>query len=1223
MQADTQTQVRARPRRWLRRLAAVALLLVVALGTLVAWSRTEHALATVVQALQRASDGRLELHGVSGTLYGPLGVQRLVVREAGSELAVEALELEWSPAALLAATLRVDRLIAKAVSLKQAGGAPADTAPPPTLRIPLRVVFSEIRIAQLTVTSGASTRAFSPLAATLTLGLTRHTLALSELGTPWARVSGTLSVGAWAPFQLEGHARLSALQAVPLDAAEVRIGGRLARINLQLAPQARWLAGDVAAVLAPFEASPLQAIRAALTDVDLAGLHPALPSTRVTLDARLFADGAQLAGPVSLTNALAGPLDAGRIPLSAASGRAWFDGARLRLEDLTLALAEAGRATGQVELGPQGYVAEFATDGLQLDRLHAALRPLRPAGRVRVTGKADGDHVEAELTEGDAALTLRARRSGERVDVEAANLRMAGGEIAARGELLLNAAREFKLDARLKNFDPGRFVVMPPARLNAALQASGALQPAWRAVLDYRITDSRFADAPLSGEGRLSVSEQQVDVQAASLTVGVNRLRASGRLGAHGDRLDLELDAAQLGQLGLKAEGALRAKGWIGGSRANPAFAIEGDGRGLRFKGVEAATLTLAARAAEGLQGRVEARVEARELRAAGRSLARLEATLQGTRRQHLLRATIDDPALAANLRVQGGLGDAAGWDGRIEALEAARPYRARLLAPVELRVRPGRLEAGAGRLALAGGALRFEQLLVANGTLQSRGHIERIALADLLAAPRAAATFRTDLVVSGAWDIRAAESLSGSVQLARDSGDVVLSGDTPLPLEISELRLDALARANVIEATLRGQGAKLGALSVDLRTTAERRTGAWQVAPEAPLSVRARFTVPSLNWLGRLLNPELRTRGSLSGHVDVDGTLNAPRLRGELDGEKLQLRYGAAGVRLRDGQMKIELAQDKVIFRRIAFRGDEGTLTASGEATLAGGRAQLDLDFEADKLAAVRRDDHQLALSGRGRVRSRDGRLALEGEFTADRGLIELRDADRPSLSSDVVIVSAEPKTESAPARLRLDVKLNLGEAFYVKGEGLDVRMEGGVRVTLEEGEIRPRATGSVRVVEGRYTAYGQQLSIERGVLLFDGPLDNPKLDILALRKNQRVVAGVAITGTALSPRTSLYSNPPVPDAQKLQYLVFGSGPGSAGDAEFGLASSSAQPRRDEFVSFGAQLASAVYVSVGQSLRNTDSFVQATLDLTERIALQGRTGAENAVTLIYTWEFD
>ncbi|MEJ2175456.1 MAG: hypothetical protein P8Y76_11270, partial [bacterium] len=583
----------------------MTLLLVVALGAVVAWSRTEHALTTVVQALERASDGRLELHGVAGTLYGPLTVQRLVLREAGSEVVVEALALEWSPAALLAATLRVDRLVAKSVSVKTTADGSAAASPPVTLRVPLRVALPDVRIEHMAV-QGQTPFEVAPLAGALTLGLTRHTLALRELGTPWARISGELSVGAWAPFQLEGRAQLRALNAVPLDAAEARISGRLARINLQLVPMARWLAGDVAAVVAPFKASPLQGLSAALKEVDLAGLNPLLPATRVSLDARLFADGAQLAGPVSLANALAGPLDGGRIPLSAARGKARFDGARLRLDDLMLSFGEAGNATGRLELGLQGYSAALDTDGLRLDRLHGALRPLRPAGSLRLTGTEDGEQLEARLTEGDATLALSARRSGERITVESASLRMPDGELAASGELLLNEAREFKLDARLQNFDPGRFVAMPPAQLNGTLKAGGALQPEWRAEIAYRIADSRFAAAPLSGEGKLTMTRLHIAVQTASLTLGANRRRAAGRFGRTGDRLNIDVDAPRFAQLGLGAGGALRAKGWIGGEWTNPAFALEGEARGLRV---------------------------------AGRSLARLEASFEGRRGQHVLRA--------------------------------------------------------------------------------------------------------------------------------------------------------------------------------------------------------------------------------------------------------------------------------------------------------------------------------------------------------------------------------------------------------------------------------------------------------------------------------------------------------------------------------------------------------------------------------------------------------
>jgi translocation and assembly module TamB len=1212
-----------RRRPWLRRLGVLFLMLLVLFAGLIVWSRTEQALATVVRVLEGASGGRLELQGVGGTLYGPITVRRLALHEADSEVIVDALALDWSPQALLAATLRVDRLAADSVTVKPAAGGAAAAAHPVTLRVPLRVALQDVRIERVVVT-GTTPFTLAPLAGSVTLGLIRHHAVLRDLGTPWARVNGELTVGAGAPFRLEGRASLRAIAKLPLDAAELTLSGDASRVAIAAAPSAKWFAGSGTIVLAPFATFPLQELSLALTDLDLMRLDPALPATRATLKAELADKDGVLSGPISVKNLLAGRYDVGRVPLSAASGLARFDGSRLWIDALSLSLGaggDAGRATGGFELGPQGYRAALATEGVRLNDLHGALRPLRPAGTVRIVGDDKAQRVTAQLTEGALALALTAHREGERVELEAGTLRMPGGEITLSGRLLLNEARTFALSARLKDFDPGRFVDMPQARLTGTLDAKGALRPDWRAEVAYRIVDSRFAGAVLGGEGKLAVVPRRVVVQAATLTVGANRLRAEGRLGAVGDRLNVNLDAPALAQLGLGARGTLRANGWIGGSRENPAFALDAQGRGLAYRDLDAARLTMTARAPEGLQGKVSVRGEVRVARVAGRSLARLEATLEGTRGAHRLQLAVDDPAFAASARAQGGLSDGGGWDGRIEILKASRPFRAELAGPVTLRWRPGRLEAGAGRVTLAGGALNFEQTVMGRGTLASRGRFEGVALAALLPPPGPATAFETDLVVRGAWDIRAGDTLSGNVQLARERGDVVLTGDTPLPLKIGEMRLDAVARSNAIEGTLRGQGENLGRLEVDLRSKAEPQAGAWRIAPDAPLALRARFTIPSLSWLGRLLAPELRTGGSLSGRVAVDGTLRAPRLAGELNGEKLRVRYGSAGVRLRDGEMKVELAQDKVIFRRIAFAGDEGTLTASGEATLAGGHPLVDVTFRADKLAAVRRDDQQLVVSGSGRVRSRDGKLALEGEFTADRGLIELREEDAPRLGSDVVIVTQQPKMDAAPARLRIDMTLNLGDAFYVKGQGLDVRMAGSVRVTLEEGEIRPHARGSVRVVEGGYTAYGQQLAIARGVLLFDGPLDNPKLDILAVRKGLRVEAGVAITGTALSPRTALYSNPPVPDAQKMQWLVFGAGPGSAGDAEFGL--SGRTQLNEQFVSVGAQLASAVYVSVGQSLRNADSFVQATVDLTERVAVQGRTGSENGVTLIYTWDFD
>ena len=76
---------------------------------------------------------------------------------------------------------------------------------------------------------------------------------------------------------------------------------------------------------------------------------------------------------------------------------------------------------------------------------------------------------------------------------------------------------------------------------------------------------------------------------------------------------------------------------------------------------------------------------------------------------------------------------------------------------------------------------------------------------------------------------------------------------------------------------------------------------------------------------------------------------------------------------------------------------------------------------------------------------------------------------------------------------------------------------------------------------MRGTYFAFGQRLDIDRGQLVFDGPLDNPGLDIVALRRNLAVEAGVAVTGTVKVPVIQLTSNPPVPDSEKLSWLVLG----------------------------------------------------------------------------------
>jgi translocation and assembly module TamB len=92
-------------------------------------------------------------------------------------------------------------------------------------------------------------------------------------------------------------------------------------------------------------------------------------------------------------------------------------------------------------------------------------------------------------------------------------------------------------------------------------------------------------------------------------------------------------------------------------------------------------------------------------------------------------------------------------------------------------------------------------------------------------------------------------------------------------------------------------------------------------------------------------------------------------------------------------------------------------------------------------------------------------------------------------------------------------------------------------------------RATGTVRVVTGTYEAFGRKLEIEYGYINFNGAVDNPGMNIRAMRRNQEVEAGVEVTGTVRLPRVRLVSEPNVPDEDKLSWLMFGYGAEAPGE--------------------------------------------------------------------------
>jgi len=202
-----------------------------------------------------------------------------------------------------------------------------------------------------------------------------------------------------------------------------------------------------------------------------------------------------------------------------------------------------------------------------------------------------------------------------------------------------------------------------------------------------------------------------------------------------------------------------------------------------------------------------------------------------------------------------------------------------------------------------------------------------------------------------------------------------------------------------------------------------------------------------------------------------------------------------------------------------------------------------------------LNRPDRRLVIGGNGTLAIIKRRLVISGAVNVEEGHIEYQRSPPGRLGADVTVKgwpAADRKSDLSELPLALDLEVDLGQKLRFVGEGLETGLTGRVRVvTGTDGSLQGH--GTINAVNGTYFAFGQRLSIDRGQLIFDGPLTNPALDIVALRRNLAVEAGVAVTGTVRVPTVTITSNPPVPQNEALAWLVTGQGLSGTGNSSFG----------------------------------------------------------------------
>ncbi len=296
------------------------------------------------------------------------------------------------------------------------------------------------------------------------------------------------------------------------------------------------------------------------------------------------------------------------------------------------------------------------------------------------------------------------------------------------------------------------------------------------------------------------------------------------------------------------------------------------------------------------------------------------------------------------------------------------------------------------------------------------------------------------------------------------------------------------------------------------------------------------------LIWLELLSEDLVAPRGRIDGKISISGTLQQPKLAGALAARELHAELPTLGLKLSDGRADLAAQPDGSAVLSGSINSGDGLLNIDGQLRWDTQTAPLQFAIHGQSVLVSDTPNLQARISPALTLRIEQGAAVLRGRINVPQANVDLEALDAGvSTSDDVVIIDPREGQQRRQAfSLDADLALGLGDDVKLRGFGLNGELEGELRVR-DHPQREPIARGTLNA-SGNYRAYGQQLKIEKGRLIYtNAPLDNPALDLLATRDRGDVKVGLRIRGDARTPETSAWSDPAMPQADALAWLVLG----------------------------------------------------------------------------------
>ncbi|MGF6209558.1 translocation/assembly module TamB domain-containing protein [Pseudomonas frederiksbergensis] len=1071
----------------------------------------------------------LTVDNFQGRLGGQWSADHLLWQQDSSRVELNKVIFAWSPLCLTRMTLCIEQLQADQVSLQFPPGAEEEGSGPiklPDLKLPLAIELGDVKVGSLLFNGSEELKGLQLAAHWSEKGMQIDSVQLQRDDLS-LNLSGSLQPGGNWPLTAEG--KLTLATPAPWTLALKIDGDLLKTLNLK-ADSSGYLDGQLTGELQPLAENLPAKVR-----ITADGFKPAadLPDTLQLNQLELTGEGDlkngyQLLGKATL------PAEQGPVALLL-QGKVDAKGAQIAGLDLTANDKQSLKLTGNLDWS-KGLSAQAKIDWLDfpwhrlyplIDEPQVALRSFN--GEVSYTDGKYLGNFKAALDGPAGAFSLSSPFAGDLTKIYLQQLQLEAGQGKAEGHLNLQFADGIAWDTALdlSALNPAYWMAELPGTLAGPLRSKGEMkndQLSLSADLDLK---GKLRGQPAVIQAKAEGAGEQWNLNALQIRLGDNSINGKGSLQQKlAGQIDIKMP--RLAQLWPQLRGQLNGRLDVAGTLKAPQGKLGLQGSQLAFEDNRLQSLNLDATLDSAQRAKID--LKGSGIQAGETALGTLTASGQGDIKNQKLSLDLQGPQLKLALGLDGAL-DKGNWRGRLASGDIqAGGQDWKLQGPAKLeRLADGKINFGAhcwmsGPASLCG----EDQRLMPEPKL--RYHLKQFPIdslaqwlpKDFAWKGKLNADLQLDLPASGP---------NGQISIDASGGTLRMKDkDQWLDFPYQTLKLTSKLTPKRIDTDLNFVGGKLGELMVQAQIN--------PLAKNKPLTGSFRLNGLDLSVVRPFVPMVEKLTGRLNGSGTLSGGLLAPLVNGNLVLSDGEVSGAELPMELQALQLQAVIAGETVQLNGGWKSGKSGQGSLNGN--IAWGQALVvDLALKGTQLPVTVEPYAKLEVAPDLKISMKGDELAIAGKVLVPKGEITVRELPPSTVkvSDDTIIVGAQTEQGKPPIAMKMDIDVVVGEdKLSFAGFGLTANLQGHVHIG-DNMDTR----GELWLNDGRYRAYGQRLTVRRARLLFAGPLDQPYLDIEAIRQTDDVIAGIRLSGSAEQPTTQIFSEPAMSQEQALSYLVLG----------------------------------------------------------------------------------